>query len=65
MVMYGTEPIFKEDNKKKSLIELLEEEYSLNRLSKKIIETYLNLDKKEQLMFENFAKKLFEENNVS
>ena len=61
----GTEPIFKEDNKEKSLIDIIEEEYSLNPLSKKIIETYLNLDKKEQLMFENFAKKLFEENNVS
>ena len=61
----GTEPIFKEDKKEKTLVELLEEEYNIKPIARKIIENYLKLDEEEQLMFENFAKKLFEENNVS
>ena len=61
----GTEPIFKEDKKEKTLIELLEEEYNIKPIAKKIIENYLKLDEEEQVMFEEFAKKLFEENNVS
>ncbi|MDE6182293.1 MAG: XRE family transcriptional regulator [Eubacteriales bacterium] len=61
----GVGDIFKEDNKKKSLIDIIEEEYNLSTLSKSIVNKYLKLGKKEQAMFEKFVIELFEEYKIS
>ena len=61
----GEEPIFKEDKKEKSLIELIEEEYNIKPMAKSIIEKYLSLDETKQSMFEEFVIELFEEYNIN
>ena len=56
----GTEPIFIEKDNE-PLIDLIEKEFNLSSLSKKIVNSYLNLDKNDRLAFERFFTNLLDE----
>ena len=55
-----TEPIFIEKDDE-PLIDLIEKEFDLSPLSKKIVNSYLNLDNNDRLVFERFFTNLLDE----
>ena len=56
----GNEPIFIEKDNE-PLINLIEKEFNLSPLSKKIVNSYLNLDNNDRLVFERFFTNLLDE----
>lgn len=56
----GTEPIFIEKDDE-PLIDLIQKEFDLSPLSKKIVNSYLNLDKQNRVVFERFFTNLLDE----
>lgn len=56
----GTEPIFIEKDDE-PLIDLIQKEFDLSPLSKKIVNSYLNLNKQDRTVFERFFTNLLDE----
>ena len=56
----GTEPIFIEKDDE-PLIDLIQKEFDLSPLSKKIVNSYLNLDKQNRVVFERCFTNLLDE----
>ena len=56
----GTEPIFIEKDDE-PLIDLIQKEFDLSPLSKKIVNSYLNLNKQDRVVFERFFTNLLDE----
>ncbi len=56
----GTEPIFIEKDDE-PLIDLIQKEFDLSPLSKKVVNSYLNLNKQDRTVFERFFTNLLDE----